>query len=46
MIFKEMEGILFLNQQNKRVFIAQGFEEIFLQVIDKLCTQYIVPFTD
>ena len=46
MILKEIESLLFLNPQNRRVFIVLGFEELFLQLVDKLSTQFLVPFTN
>ena len=41
-IFIDLESILRLNDRNKKIFIETGFQELIIQILMKLSTEYKV----
>ena len=44
-LFKDLEKLLGLSDQTKKVFVNLGFQDFFLQILYKLSNQYKIPLT-
>ena len=44
-LFKDLEKLLGLSDQTKKVFVNLGFQDFFLQILYKLSSQYKIPLT-